>query len=111
MLIKYKSMPTGGASDRRLKKEVSPIKDALVKVLKLEPVTWKWKDGGGKVHYGFIAQDIEKILPELVSDEENKAGEVYKHVATGDIIPYLVAAINEQQEQFNKLRDELKPKE
>lgn len=100
-------MPTGGASDRRLKKEIKPLKNALAKILKLQPVMWKWKDGNSKVQYGFIAQDVEKILPELVSDQEGEDGGVYKHVATGDILPYLVATVGELQGQIDDLRDEL----
>lgn len=108
MLIKYKNMPTGGASDRRLKKEIEPLQDALLKVLQLQAVTWKWKGGGNSRQYGFIAQDVEKILPDLVHDEKNEKGEVYKHVATGDLLPYLLAAINEQQKQIDRVREELK---
>lgn len=109
MLVKYKNMPTGGASDRRLKKEIQPLKDALLKVLGLQPVAWRWKNAeDGEIHYGFIAQDVEKVLPELVSNEKLKDGEAYKHVTTGDILPYLVGAIYEQQQQIDTLRNELK---
>lgn len=101
-------MPTGGASDRRLKKEVRPLKSTLSKVLGLRPVTWQWKeDEKGETHYGFIAQDVEKILPKLVNDKKMEEG-TYKHVETGDILPYLVGAIYEQQQQIDALRDELK---
>lgn len=110
MLIKYKNMPTGGASDQRLKEEIEPLKDALPTILRLQPVTWRWKEGDAKIHYGFIAQDVEKVLPKLVSDEENENGEVYKHVATGDLLPYLAAAIKELQKQVDNLRLELEQK-
>ena len=83
------------------------MENALAKILKLQPVMWKWKDGNDKTHYGFIAQDVEKILPELVSDQEGEDGKVYKHVATGDILPYLVATIRELQDQIDDLRGEL----
>lgn len=108
VLIKYKNMPTGGASDQRLKEDVAPLMDALEKILKLQPVTWRWKNENNKDRQlGFIAQDVEKVLPELVSEGTWSDGESYKHLATGDILPYLVGAMHEQQVQIDKLRKEL----
>ena len=108
MLIKYKNMPTGGASDQRLKENITPLGSTLEKILQLRPVMWRWKDDkNDSRHLGFIAQDVEKILPELVSEGVWNDGEAYKQLATGDILPYLVGAIYEQQAQIDALRKEL----
>merc|ERR1711968_152407 len=66
-------------SDRRLKKNIKPIKNALQKVLSLNGVTYSWNEKAlsikskqfdgtrNKTHIGLIAQDVESVLPELVS--------------------------------------------
>jgi hypothetical protein len=68
------------SSDARLKTEIAPVENGLETILKLKPVSYLWKtdtknhvlitakDGKEKAkNYGFIAQDVEKVLPELVS--------------------------------------------
>ena len=60
-----------------------------------------WKEGHGnctKDNLGFIAQDVETLLPELVTEWSHTEGvEAYKTLKMGDIIPVLVKAIQEQQ--------------
>jgi hypothetical protein len=101
-------------SDIRLKENISPVQDALNKVLDLKPVNFDWKDNfEGKEPYlskrsaGFIAQDVEKVIPELVVEDE----EGYKSINYDGIIPYLTDAIQEQQVLIKDLQsqiDELK---
>lgn len=101
-------MPNGG-SDITLKKNVVEIGAVLDKVLKLRPVTWNWKAGQDtkKLKYGFIAQEVEKIFPDLVELNEWEDGTPRKFLSTNDMTPYLVAALKEQQEQIAQLRDRL----
>ena len=108
MLIHFKEMPTGG-SDITLKKSVKPLKQSLRCVLDLRPVTWKWrkKEAGKGIQYGFIAQEVEAILPDLVSEEPWIDGTMRKFLAADKITPLLVAALQEQQQQLNNLRSEL----
>ncbi|HEM47680.1 MAG TPA: hypothetical protein ENO23_11625, partial [Alphaproteobacteria bacterium] len=64
-------------SDERLKEDVEPISGALETVMRLEPVTFRYRSGdpryehlnlaGGR-HYGLVAQQLETVLPELVRD-------------------------------------------
>lgn len=58
-------------SDRRLKKDITPLAESkgLAAITQLEPVTFHWRSVGASsaTQTGFIAQDVEKILPELVS--------------------------------------------
>lgn len=108
------------ASDNRFKRNVKPIGEALKLVSKLEPVTYmfdteKYPGVGfdeNRLTYGFIAQDLEKILPELVKDknivlnanQEKDSGinaerktEVLKVVNYTLLAPILTQAIKEQQ--------------
>lgn len=55
-----------GESDRRLKKNIEPLGPMLDKVMKMNPVTFEFKKEPGIVKYGLIAQEFEKIIPELV---------------------------------------------
>ena len=88
-------------SDVRLKKNIEPITGALDHVLNMEGVTYNWKKGefpemglnGGKQH-GLIAQDLEKIIPELVlTDEEGWKSIEYTH-----LVPVLIEALKEQNQ-------------
>ena len=63
-------------SDVRLKENIKPIESALDKVSKLQGVTFDWKNKSEdildiKEDIGFIAQDVQKVLPELVRENEN----------------------------------------
>lgn len=82
------------ASDISLKKNIEPITNALEKVLNLKGVYFEWKDGcaGGESRkIGFIAQDVEKIVPELVHEHNDGV----KTVHYKDITALLVEAIKE----------------
>lgn len=89
-IIHLKKMPNGG-SDKTLKKDVTPIQ-GLATVLALRPVSWHWKNkaDGAEKQYGFIAQEVETVLPELVSEGTWTDNTQRKFLNTGDMIPYLV---------------------
>jgi hypothetical protein len=94
---------TGGtyyASDRALKKDISPIKNGLKSVLAIEGVQYKWKDSADQgVHFGVIANDLKQVLPNLVDGEPGKM-----MVAYTELIPVLIQAIKEQQAQIEDLK-------
>jgi len=81
-------------SDIRLKENIRPFENVLDKIALLEPVTFDWISNG-EASRGFIAQEVEKVFPELVGNN----GE-YKGLYTTDFIPYLVKGIQEQQTQI-----------
>lgn len=92
----------GNISDKRLKHTITPInnKNALDIVNTLEPVTFVWKDDianisrRGSKDVGFIAQEVEKLIPYAVSEfTDLDTGEMFKNIKHERIIPYLVAAI------------------
>ena len=91
------------SSDESLKKNIQVIPDALDKVLKLEGVSFQWKDGDEK-SLGLIAQDVEKILPELVKTNSETG---LKSVEYGNLVAPLIEAIKEQQKQINELKNEI----
>ena len=91
-------------SDARIKKNVNTIEKALDKVLQLRGVSYQRTDiESDKTHIGVIAQEIEKILPEVVS--ENDKGNL--SVAYGNIVGILIEAIKEQQLQIEELKTKI----
>ena len=94
-------------SDERLKENISTIENALCKVNKMRGVEFDWKDTG--IHsLGFIAQEVEKVLPDLVKEHDG-----IKSLAYGNIASLLVEAIKELtikykelEEKYNKLAGE-----
>ncbi len=97
-------------SDIRLKKNIIKIDNAIDKISQLNGITFEWKDkeGKGDIHYnereaGIIAQDVIKVLPEAVKERETGLGVKYEQ-----LIPLLIEGIKEQQEQINKLKEDVK---
>jgi hypothetical protein len=82
-------------SDLRLKKDITPLDSGavLAGLEKLQGVNFRWlrQDEGSSLRQGFVAQDVEKIFPDLVRTDENGL----KSVAYGGFTPYLVEAIKE----------------
>jgi hypothetical protein len=90
-------------SDERLKDNIKPIENALSDVCKLEGVSFNWKDTGTKAT-GFIAQQVEPILPDLVSTSEDDGIKSVNYIG---LIGHLVEAIKEQQAQIDALTGKL----
>jgi hypothetical protein len=82
-------------SDERLKSNIKTIDNALDKVMNMRGVSYTKQAEKG---VGVIAQEIEKVLPEVVTDGE------YKSVAYGNIVGVLIEAIKEQQKQIDELK-------
>jgi len=92
-------------SDITLKENIETIPNALDKVLNLRGVEYDRIDIEGNPHHiGVIAQEIEEVIPEVVSTND----EGIKSVAYGNIIGVLIEAVKEQQKQINDLKDEIK---
>tara|TARA_Y100000816_G_scaffold291631_1_gene283613 strand:- start:154 stop:2661 length:2508 start_codon:yes stop_codon:yes gene_type:complete len=82
-------------SDQRLKSDIKTIDNALDKVCEMRGVTYT-KDN--ELGSGVIAQEIEKVAPELVLDGE------YKSVAYGNTVGYLIEAIKELKSEIEELK-------
>ncbi|KAJ3288758.1 hypothetical protein HK104_007982 [Borealophlyctis nickersoniae] len=90
-------------SDRRLKKEITPIDDstALNKVLQLRPVSYLMKTDpdDGKKKLGLIAQEVEPVIPEIVSEgTDGMLGVTYT-----ELIPMLIGSVKALEERIKKL--------
>jgi len=105
------AMSTTVASDKRLKEDVVDLKNNLKKIMMLEPVRFDWavKDKGEDI--GLIAQDVQKVIPEIVK-EVNTIGEISDYL-DGDtmltvdyakLVPVLIGAIQELKEEIIELR-------
>jgi hypothetical protein len=91
-------------SDKRVKDNVTPIKNALFIVQNLDGVRYTRNDSDtDKQYIGFIAQDVLEVLPEVVEgSEEHGYG-----ISYGNITALLVQAIKEQQKQIDELKSQL----
>ena len=90
------------SSDKRLKTNIKPVENALDKINALRGVSFDWKEGGVKA-IGLIAQEAEKVIPEIVSSDENG----YLGIKYNNIIGVLVEAIKDQQKQINNLKNRI----
>lgn len=92
-------------SDSRLKTNVNVISSALDKVVKLRGVTFNWDSSkkpsaDKKLQYGFIAQEVEKIFPELVTTDS----EGFKSLNYIGIVPVLTEAVKELKAENDELK-------
>jgi hypothetical protein len=96
-------------SDERLKTNIEPITGSLNMLKQINGYYFDWKEMPG-IHenegrdIGVIAQEIESILPEIVTTRNNG----YKAVKYEKLVALLIQAINEQQEQINELKNKIK---
>ncbi len=89
-------------SDRRLKENVKPLESSLSKIIKLQGVSFDWKEN--KVSsIGLIAQDVEKVYPAIVSQDDKGM----KSVQYANLVAPLIEAIKEQQAQIEILKAEI----
>jgi hypothetical protein len=102
-----------GSSDTRFKTNILPIESPLQKVLKLRGVTfdWKTKEFPSRMFsenraLGFIAQEVEQVIPEVVQTENSTEG--FKSVQYDKVVALLVEAIKEQQKQIEQLQQKVK---
>lgn len=97
-------------SDARFKKDVQPLESSLNKVLALEGVSYYWdnENSYGKHAFtddkqiGVIAQQVEPILPEVVTTDD----EGFKSVQYSHMVPVLIEAVKEQQAIINGIQQE-----
>ena len=98
------------ASDARLKRDIqSMTKYGLKEVLELQPVTYYFtSDTTNHPEVGFIAQDVQKIIPEVVRGTEGdiEKGETLG-LSYGNLVPVLAKAIQEQQAEIETLQQQV----
>ena len=92
-------------SDIRIKENLQIIENPIEKVKQLNGYTFN-KNGEEDRSAGLVAQEVEKVLPEVVS--ENNDG--IKSLAYGNIVALLVETVKEQQKQIDELKQQLSNK-
>jgi len=122
--IRSTSDITAYYSDERLKQDITPIANALDKIVQISGVTYRSNDvakehgyTNDKLQYGVIAQEIEAIMPEIVvpapfdiakneetGEEYSKTGENYKTVQYEKIIPLLIESIKQLKQELDELK-------
>jgi hypothetical protein len=90
-------------SDERLKENINVINDESIdNLFTLNPIIFSYKsDCKKKIHYGVLAQDVEKKLPELV-ENNNISG--YKTVNYQELIPIMLAKMKKMQNEIDELK-------
>ena len=98
------------ASDIRLKDNIQPLNNNLDKVLQLSPSSFTWKVRDKQDDIGLIAQAVEVVIPEIVSDHDSigktkefLSGDTHKTVDYAKLTTILIGAIQEQQTQIENL--------
>ena len=99
------------SSDKRLKDNVKAIEEPLEKIKKIGGYNYTWNELGeahtmnkeGQNDVGVIAQEVEEIIPEAVTDKSNG----YKAVQYEKIIPLLIECVKDQQTMIEKLQNEV----
>ena len=87
-------------SDENLKTNIHTIEDPLAKVAHIRGVNFEWKENN-KRSAGVIAQEVEKVLPELINGEQTKT------VNYNGLIGLLIEVVKEQQIQIDSLNGRL----
>lgn len=97
------------SSDRRFKRDITPFPSLLDKLVKLQPVNFFWRSSefpqrsfGDRQSYGLIAQEVEAVLPELVSTD----AEGFKAVNYSKLPLLLLQGIKDQQQLSQQLKQE-----
>ena len=89
------------SSDINLKDNIEKIQNPIDKLQQLDGVTFNWKESH-RASVGVIAQQVEKVLPQLVSGDETKT------VNYNGLIALLIECVKEQQIEINNLKEKLK---
>jgi hypothetical protein len=97
------------SSDYRLKENIQPMADALATVAQLNPVTYNWKADGSDGQ-GFIAHELQAVVPDCVTGEKDAVDEEGKPVYQGIDTSFLVATLCKAIQELKAELDELKAK-
>lgn len=110
----YLSSGPWSYSDRRFKTNIQPVEDALSKITQLQGVYYDLRTEEFKKRnfpqgnqLGFIAQDVEKVVPQVVTTDKDG----YKALAYQNLTALLVEGIKDQQKQLDDTKEQLKQKD
>jgi hypothetical protein len=89
------------ASSARYKENIKPLTGASEKLAQLRPVSFSYKTEPGSTHYGLIAEEVEKVMPELVVRDEQNRPESVQYL---ELIPLLLQERHEMQTELTRQR-------
>ena len=97
------------SSDSRLKNNIISITNGLSVINQLRGVSFEWKHKPGKKIFGVIAQEVEKVVPELVhtNETENEDGFKQKSIHYDGITPYLIESVKTLSSENKELKAEI----
>jgi hypothetical protein len=92
-------------SDANLKTNIKPIGYGLEEIMQLNPVSFNWKasTAGDQTMLGLLAQEVEKLLPEVIAKGEDNLLGMRSH----ELIPVLIKAIQQQQAMIESMQKEI----
>ncbi len=93
------------SSDARVKKEINDLENAMDKIKMFRPVTYRWEESyrpdDRQLHHGFIAQEVEEIMPDWVDQVVEEFGDQtiadFRTLNISELSAILVKAVQEQQ--------------
>ncbi len=96
-------------SDINLKKNVEPLNIKITeKLMNLRPTSFEFKDDiSNRIHYGFIANELEHEYPELVQNKPDPKFVNIKSVNYLEIVPLLVHKIQQMQKEIDELKNKI----
>lgn len=101
----YAANGTIQTSDIRLKKNISLLDAGLSTVMAMRPVRYQWKDGSDRrQHIGLIAQEVRKLVPEVVTGDEN-TGKLGMNYA--ELVSVLIRSLQQQQMKLKALNEQI----
>lgn len=116
-VLVYGNVTAYYSSDKRLKKDINQLNNSLDLINQLEPVKFKWNNKAKELdsfkdldttQYGLIAQQVEKVIPDLVHDQyKDEDGTTYKSVDYVKIVPFLIDSIKELKKEITELKKEI----
>ncbi|NIJ53762.1 tail fiber domain-containing protein [Dyadobacter arcticus] len=91
-------------SDKRLKRNITPLSNTLAKLTELNGYRYFWKDGtlDQSIQTGVIAQEVEALFPDLVKTDEQG----FKSVNYNGLIPHLIESVKELNASLNALQSD-----
>tara|TARA_R110001632_G_scaffold17394_1_gene55146 strand:- start:150 stop:815 length:666 start_codon:yes stop_codon:yes gene_type:complete len=95
-------------SDYRLKENVIPLSDSIIRLKQLKPSRFNFIEDPERTMDGFLAHEVQNTVPEAVNGEKDavdeNGNEVHQGIDQAKIVPLLVAAVQEQQEIIENLK-------
>ena len=91
-------------SDARLKTNIKELSYGLSELMQLKPVSYSWKDKPASFKIGLIAQEVHKVIPEVVSGDENTEALGMNYA---ELVPVLINSIKELKMEVDELKRKL----